>query len=290
MELSDHEFSLLRGYIQGLCGITLPKDKSYLIQQRLEPVVVAAACKGFGEFYLKLKKSPSLPIQQKVINAITTNETSFFRDKHPFIAIEKDILPKLGMRILERKTSGTSNKGPKAAIWSAGASTGQEPYSLAMLIHEYAAANRMLGLSTQDFRLIASDISSETLKRAKLGEYSEMEVQRGLSEERIATFFKKDGMRWILRRSIRDSVQFRQLNLDKPFTMLGEFDLILCRNVLIYFDINKIVRVLEQFHEILADNGFLVLGVSENLHGITDKFVPVQFGRTRIYQKSSHKK
>ncbi len=290
MELSDQEFSLLQGYIQHLCGISLPKDKCYLIQQRLEPVVVAAGCKGFGEFYRKLKQSPLLEIQEQVINAITTNETSFFRDEHPFVTIEKEILPNLGERIFERKMSKASNKGPKASIWSAGASTGQEPYSLAMLIYEFASANRRLGIASQDFRLIATDISSETLKRAKNGEYSQLEVQRGLSQDRIAKFFKQEGNRWTVRRSIRDLVEFRQLNLDKPFIMLGEFDLILCRNVLIYFDINKIIRVLEQFYEILADNGFLVLGVSENLHGITDKFVPVQFGRTRIYQKSSPKK
>jgi chemotaxis protein methyltransferase CheR len=287
MELSDHEFGLLRSYIQDLCGITLPKDKSYLIQQRLESVAVAAGCKSFGEFYLRLKQSPQLQLQEQVINAITTNETSFFRDEHPFIAIAKDILPQLGKRILERKVSDISNKGPKASIWSAGSSTGQEPYSLAMLIHEYASANRTHGISLEDFRLIATDISSETLKRAKTGEYSQMEIQRGLSPDRIEKFFNTDGIRWIVKRSIHNTVHFKQINLDKPFIMLGEFDLILCRNVLIYFDLYKTTRVLDQFHEILSDNGFLVLGVSENLYGITDKFVPVQLGETRIYQKSS---
>ncbi len=288
MELSRHEFGLLRSYIQDLCGITLPEDKSYLIQQRLESVVAGAGCKGFGEFYQRLKESPLLQIQEQVINAITTNETSFFRDEHPFIAIEKDILPKLGQRILERKISGMPNKGPKASILSAGSSTGQEPYSLAMLIHEYTSANRANDISLEDFRLIATDISSETLKRAKAGEYSQMEIQRGLSQERIEKYFNKDGTRWIIEPSIRNIVQFRKLNLDKPFIMLGEFDVILCRNVLIYFDTYKTNRVLEQFYEILSDNGFLILGVSENLYGITDKFVPVQFGGTRIYQKSSN--
>jgi chemotaxis protein methyltransferase CheR len=289
MELSAPEFDLLRRYIQDLCGITLPRDKSYLIQQRLEPVVVTAGCKGFGEFYQMLKQSPLLNIRGQIIDAITTNETSFFRDNHPFITFEKHLLPMLGQRILERKARDLSRKGPKVCIWSAGASTGQEPYSLAILIHEYALAHRGLGISKDDFRLIATDISSEMLKRATAGEYSELEVRRGMSADRITAYFEKVGTHWFVRSEIRSMVEFRQINLVKPFTMLGGFDGILCRNVLIYFDMDTKNRMLDQFYEILSDSGFLLLGSSENLYGITEKFDPVKYGETLVYTKPTQK-
>ncbi|MFH2218369.1 MAG: protein-glutamate O-methyltransferase CheR [Pseudomonadota bacterium] len=289
MKLTLPEFDLLRRYIHSLCGITLNEDKSYLIQQRLEPIVAAAGCKSFGEFYQMLKQNPLLNMREQIINAITTNETSFFRDNHPFIAFEKYILPGLGAMILDRKARDSVRKGPKVSVWSAGASTGQEPYSLAMLIHEYASANRPRGISQNDFRLIATDISSETLKKAVAGEYTEMEVQRGLSPDRMATYFKKIGGRWVVESSIRSMVEFRQINLAKPFTMLGGFDAILCRNVLIYFDIDTKKRLVDQFCEILSDGGFFILGSSENLYGITKRFEPVSYKGTLLYTKSSGK-
>ncbi|MFC1516449.1 CheR family methyltransferase [Thermodesulfobacteriota bacterium] len=289
MELSASEFDLLRRYIQDLCGITLPPDKSYLIQQRLESVVVAAGCKGFGEFYQMLNKNPLLNIREQIVDAITTNETSFFRDNHPFITFAKHLLPMLGERILQRKARDLSRKGPKVSIWSAGASTGQEPYSLAILIHEFAQTHRGLGISKDDFRLVATDISSETLKRAMAGEYNELEIRRGLSSDRITKYFKQIGTRWLVKSEIRSMVEFRQVNLIKPFTMLGGFDGILCRNVLIYFDIDAKNRMLDQFYEILADGGFLLLGSSENLYGISELFDSAKYNETLVYTKPSKK-
>ena len=193
MEISVQEFDLLRLYIHSLCGITIPDDKSYLIQQRLEPVVAAAGCNGFGEFYRKLKQSPLPKIEEQIINSITTNETSFFRDVHPFTAFKEYILPRLGEIIRERKKRDAYRKGPKVAIWSAGASTGQEPYSLAILIHEYATANSLLGISMEDFGLLATDVSSETLSKAVAGEYNEMEIKRGLSPDLMEKYFIQSG-------------------------------------------------------------------------------------------------
>lgn len=289
MELTRPEFDLLRRYIQNLCGINLLEDKSYVIQQRLEPIAAAAGCKGFGEFYQMLKQNPLLSIQEQIINAITTNETSFFRDEHPFIAFEKYLLPRLGERILERKARDGFRKGAKVSIWSAGASTGQEPYSLAMLIHEYASANRIQGFSAQDFRLFATDISSRTLKKAVAGEYTDPEIRRGLSPDRIQNYFSRIGMNWVVKSSLRSMVEFRQLNLAKPFTMLGGFDGILCRNVLIYFDIETKKRLLDQFYEILSGGGFLILGSSENLYGIPNGFEPLSYKGTLLYIKPAGK-
>jgi chemotaxis protein methyltransferase CheR len=285
MELSEQEFDLLRSYIHNLCGIAIPNDKSYLIHQRLEHVVEAAGCKSFGEFYRKLKQSPIPKIEEQIINTITTNETSFFRDVHPFTAFKEYILPRLGEIIRERKKRDASKKGSKVSIWSAGASTGQEPYSLAILIHEYATANSLLGISMEDFGLLATDVSSETLSKAVAGEYNEMEIKRGLSPDLMTKYFTRNGTDWVVNSSIRFMVEFRQVNLVKPFAMLGGHDVILCRNVLIYFDNNAKVRMLDQFYDILPDGGFLILGASENLYGVTDKFEPVKYGETLIYKK-----
>jgi len=289
MELSGHEFSLLGRYIQNLCGITIPEDKSYLIHQRLEPVVTAAGCKSFGEFYQKLKQNLLPKIEEQIINAITTNETYFFRDEHPFIAIKEYILPKLGEIIRERKARDTSRKGPKVSLWSSGASTGQEPYSLAILIHEYATANKVLGILKEDFGLLATDISSETLSKAMSGQYTEMEMKRGLTPDQVAKYFTKEGINWVVNNSIGVMVDFRQINLVEPFVGLGGFDVILCRNVLIYFDIATRTRMVDQFYEILSEDGFLILGGPENLYGITDKFESIYCGGTLIYKKSAKK-
>lgn len=285
MELSRYEFSLLNHYILNLCGIAISEDKTYLIQQRLEPLAVDAGCKCFAELYQKLAQGPHLELRERVVNAITTNETSFFRDGHPFTTFKHYILPRLGKIVLDRKSGGFSEKESKVCLWSAGASTGQEPYSLAMLIHEYAEENRPSGISSEDFELLATDVSSETLSKAMSGVYSEMEVKRGLSPERLQAYFRRDGANWVIGRSIRNMVKYRQINLAKPFTVLGGFDMILCRNVLIYFDNTVKMSILKQFHNMLSKGGFLVLGAAEHLHGITDIFEPIPRGNTIIYQK-----
>ena len=285
MELSQQEFDSLRSYIYTLCGVVIPEDKTYLIQQRLEPVVLANDCKSFGEFYQKLKQSPPPKIDEDIINAITTGETSFFRDGHPFIAIKEYILPRLGELIRKRKAREKPRTGPKVSVWSAGSSTGQEPYSLAMLIHEYATANRHLSILKEDFGLLATDISSAALSKAMSGEYTEMETKRGLSPDRMVKYFVKDGNQWVLNGWIRIMVEFRQVNLIRPFTMLGSFDVILCRNVLIYFDNMTKTRTLDQFYDMLSEGGFLLLGSTENLYAISDKYESLHHGDTLIYRK-----
>jgi chemotaxis protein methyltransferase CheR len=296
MELSRHEFELLRDYIYKICGLVIADNKQYLIRQRLEPLALTIGCLNFTEFYRKITES-SLPpqtknrFQEQVINAITTNETSFFRDGHPFAAFREYILPRLNERICERKQRLQSRKGPKVRLWSAGSSTGQEPYSLVMLIKEYSqAANQkhqfsMIPVSMEDFVILATDISTEMLARAMAGEYNDAEMKRGLDPERVKAYFKKNGRRWIISSSVRSMVEFRQINLIRPFTMLGGFDVIFCRNVLIYFDIETKTRIIAQFSEMLSDKGFLVLGATENVYGITDRFDSVHHGETLFYQK-----
>ncbi len=285
MELSRQEFILLRDYIHSICGIAITDNKTYLVQQRLEPLALALGCKGFAEYYQKITKNPLPIFQEQIINAITTNETSFFRDAHPFVTFKEHILPRLAEVIRERKTRQYPRKGPKVRVWSAGSSTGQEPYSLAMLIHEFTETHSRYLISRGDFGILATDISSRVLAKAMAGEYKEAEMKRGLSPERVAMYFKKEKKDWLINSSIRSMIEFRQINLIRPFTIVGGVDLIFCRNVLIYFDNEIKTNILKQFYNMLSSRGILVLGATENVYAITDKFESVRYGDTLLYQK-----
>jgi len=285
MELTQQEFVRLSDYIHSLCGIVISSNKTYLIEQRLEPLVADMDCRSFGEFYEKVAQSRQPEIEQEIIDAITTNETFFFRDGHPFVTFKEQILPQLGKMVRRRKARDMSRKGPSVSLWSAGSSTGQEPYSLAMLIHEYASANRHLNIYKEDFGLLATDISSAALSRAMAGEYTEMEMKRGLSADRLDGYFRKNERRWVINSDIREMIEFRQINLVKPFSSLGGFDVILCRNVLIYFDNTTRKRMVNQLYDMLSEGGVLILGATENLYAITDRFEPVHYGKTLLYRK-----
>ncbi len=287
MELSRDEFSLLRDYIHNICGIAISDDKSYLIQQRLEPLVLQYECKNFGEFYRKIRQTRLPLFQEQIISAITTNETAFFRDGHPFAALKEYILPKWSEIIRERKFRNYVRKGAKLRLWSAGASTGQEPYSIAMIIDEYVNSNQHTYISAEDFGILASDISNKVLLKSMAGEYSQRELERGVSSDRIEKYFFKaeTGTDRVISNSIRSMIEFRQINLIHPFTMLGGFDVIFCRNVLIYFDNSTKSRIIEQFHHLLSDKGFLILGATENVYPANDKFDSVRYGDTILYQK-----
>jgi chemotaxis protein methyltransferase CheR len=285
MELSQDEFVRLSDYIHGLCGIVIASNKSYLIQQRLEPLVAEMGYRSFGEFYERIAQSRLPEMEQRIIDAITTNETFFFRDGHPFVAFKEHVLPRLATLIRRRKARDVSRKGPTVSLWSAGSSTGQEPYSLAMLIDEYVSANGHLNICKEDFGLLATDISSAALSRAMAGEYTEMEMKRGLSADRMATYFRKNERSWIIHSYIREMIEFRQINLVKPFSLLGGFDIILCRNVLIYFDNATRKRMVNQLYDMLSEGGVLLLGATENLYAITNRFESVYYGKTLLYRK-----
>jgi len=285
MELSQKEFDLLSQYIYSLCGIVIREDKSYLIRQRLEPLVVGFACESFSDFHKKQPRVHTPEMDKQIIDAITTNETYFFRDEHPFVALKEHVLPNLGELIRQRKARQMSRKGPKVSLWSAGSSTGQEPYSLAMLIHEYALANGHLNISKEDFGLLATDISSAALSRAMAGEYTEMEMKRGLPPDRAEKYFIRNERRWVINSSIRVMVDFRQINLVKPLPALGGFDVILCRNVLIYFDDATKAGMVDRLYEMVSEGGFLILGATENLYGMTHGFESLHHGKTLMYRK-----
>lgn len=286
MELTEQDFNNLSKFIYDKCGIVIKNEKVYLIRQRLEPLAKLHGCNNFAEFYFKLSKNCSASLQDQIITAITTNETSFFRDTHPFETFETHMLPQLCASVEERKNRKPERKGSKARIWCAASSTGQEPYCIAMIIYEYMQNVKNRGITPNDFEIMATDISSKVLAQAISGEFREHEIKRGLQSSHMNKYFvKEDDNTWVIDKKIRDLVEFRRLNLMESFTMLGGFDAIFCRNVLIYFDDTAKRKILDQFHHMLSDDGFLVLGSTESTYGITDKFKSIQHNKTIVYKK-----
>ncbi len=272
MDLNDTDFERISKYVHQICGIALNEQKKYLVEQRLESVAVTQNCRNFTEFAQLISCCADDTLRDQIIAAITTNETSFFRDKHPFSLFRNHILPRLIATAESRLSRVPMRRGAKASILSAGASTGQEPYSLAVLIHEALQFRAKGGLTPDDFSILATDVSSRALAKAIAGEYNEMEIGRGLTDLQKALYFTQVGQTWSIKNEIRRMVEFRKINFVQPFSYLGAFDVIFCRNVLIYFDEDSKKRILKQFHGMLPEEGVLVLGASENAYGYGDMF------------------
>lgn len=281
MELTRAAFDDLRRSIHRLCGIVLNDDKEYLIRHRLEPVARRYGCRDFDEFRAKLAGSEAVRLQEAIIEAITTQETAFFRDRHPFDALRQQILPEL---VRNRNSLVHTTRRP-IRIWCAGASTGQEAYSLAILVHELVDASRSGGPKAEGFSILATDISAEALAVAKAGVYQARQIQRGLTAHQIHKYFEHCGDHWVARPLLRKLVEFRRVNLIQPFSSLGVFDIILCRNVLIYFDETTRRTICNQFPSMLTEAGWLLLGSAENLYGVSDRFTSVRLGDTLVYRK-----
>lgn len=283
VEPSDEEFKKLRDLIRQACGIALGDDKRYLITQRLSPLLRPSGCKNYMELMQKASSDAAgAALRDKLIEAMTTNETSFFRDIHPFEAFRDNIVPMTVSRVRASRLKGAERK---ARIWCAASSTGQEPYSIAMLLNETLCAPQHPDIRPQDVQIVATDISTEVLARAQKGEYNQTEISRGLSDDMRRKYFSQSGQTWTLSPSIRRMVEFRPLNLIKPFASLGSFDVIFCRNVLIYFDEPTKAKILEQFHEMLVPGGALLLGAMENTYCLCAKFHSKRVGKTIVYEK-----
>lgn len=285
MEIQENDFKVLTRYIHQICGISLSNEKKYLVEQRLESIVKSSGCQNFTEFARLVSSFPDPQLRDQIIIAITTNETSFFRDGHPFDALRNKILPSLSTKIRERKNKPYTRKGAKVSIWSAGCSTGQEPYSISMVIHEFTQMNASDGCDPADFSILATDISPRVLGRAISGEYTEFEMSRGLHDIQKAVYFDKIDNNWSVKEFIRKIVEFRTVNLVEPFGYLGGFDVIFCRNILIYFDDQTKKKILDQFHYLLAEDGFLVLGATENMYNLSIAFESEYIGNTALYKK-----
>jgi chemotaxis protein methyltransferase CheR len=253
----DYEY--LRKFLKDNSGLDLSADKHYLIESRLLPIARNARLPGISELVQKMK-SGSAATGTQVVEAMTTNETFFFRDKVPFDHFREAIMPE----VLRARASRRSIR-----IWCAAGSTGQEPYSLAMCLKEMSAA-----LAGWRVEILATDLSLEVLEKSKAGIYSQFEVQRGLPIQMLVKYFKQTGELWQINADIRAMVQHRQLNLLHDFSQLGVFDIIFCRNVLIYFDQDTKVNIFRRLAKVTEADGFLALGAAETVVGLTDVFKP----------------
>ncbi|WP_445502368.1 CheR family methyltransferase [Microvirga sp. G4-2] len=254
--MTEIEFEALRTFLKARSGLALSPDKRYLVESRLAPVCTRFKVENLSRLIWEIKAGRSPALENATIEAMTTNETFFFRDKAPFDLFQDVLLP----RFLKERAASR-----RLRIWCAAASTGQEPYSLAMLLKEAAA--RMPGWQVE---IIATDISNEVLEKARAGVYNQFEVQRGLPIRLLVKYFTQKGDQWQIAPEIRSMVDFRYLNLIEDFSRLGSFDIIYCRNVLIYFDTTMKSNVLRRIAQLMTADGALVLGASETILGISD--------------------
>jgi chemotaxis protein methyltransferase CheR len=261
MMISAADYDFFKRFLKERSGLVLSDDKHYLVETRLLPLARKLGIDTIGQLAAKLRDPGAAAIQEAVVEAMTTNESFFFRDKSPFEAFASTMLPHL----LRSRPAAQALR-----IWCAAASTGQEPYSLAMLVRENAAR-----LAGRRIEILATDISNEVLTRARAGIFTQFEVQRGLSVQYLLKYFTKDGEAWRIAPDIRGMVDFRYLNLLKPFAGMGLFDIVLCRNVLIYFDSVTKLDVLTRIGKAMRPDGYLVLGGAETVVGLTDDFRPV---------------
>ncbi len=253
------DFQFLSDLVKTDSGLVLSEDKSYLLESRLVPLARKRGLAGL-EVLVDATRAGDKGLAKDIVEAMTTNESFFFRDTKPFDIFRDNVLP---YYMKERS-------GKKLRIWCAAASSGQEPYSLAMILREMQA--EMAGWNVD---ILGTDLSTEILDKAMRGTYSQFEVQRGLPVQLLVKYFEKQDESWQVKQEVRDMVKYKEQNLLESFTPLGKFDIVFCRNVLIYFDQQTKAQVLERTAELMPDDGLLFLGGAETVLGITDKFRPV---------------
>jgi chemotaxis protein methyltransferase CheR len=264
--LDTENYGFLRDYIHRQSGILLDNDKHYLLEARLMPVVEELHLQSLMALCHALKTCEA-PLRKRVVEAMTTHETLFFRDSTPFEAMKKELLPQL---MEERKALR------RIRIWCAAASSGQEPYSLAILLLES-------GFGDWIIEILGTDISEQVLSRAREGKYMQLEVNRGLPAQYLVKYFQREGLEWRIKDNIRRMVRFEQADLRQNPRGSG-YDFVFCRNVLIYFDIPTKKQILERLRNSLTPGGYLALGSAESTLGLDEVFQRVVVGNARFYQ------
>lgn len=272
MTVAIDQFEYLKTFIFERSAIVLADNKAYLVESRLLPVARSLGVPDVGAVITQLRRSRDRALEDKVVDAMTTNETLWFRDQRPFNALRRHVLPELIKRKGDAKQLG---------IWSAASSSGQELYSIALLIEEdFPQLHHGWRLD-----LVGTDLSGEMVRRAGEGVYSAMEINRGMPASMLVRYFTQEGASYRVNPALRKRVRFQQMNLVGPWTGIAPtFDVIMLRNVLIYFDINTKRRILAQARRRLAPGGYLFLGTAESTVGITDEFETVTIEGTTVYR------
>jgi chemotaxis protein methyltransferase CheR len=265
---TDSEF--LRTLVRQRSGIVLGEDKAYLLESRLTPLAKAIGLDGLDALVRDVRAQPNGQLARQTVEAMTTNETFFFRDIFPFECVKKLVLPE----IIAKRASDR-----RLDMWCAASSTGQEPYSIAITIREHFPQ-----VATWPIRFLATDISTEVLKRAREGRYSQLEVNRGLPAPLLIKHFAKDGLDWRIKDELRRMVEFKEMNLLDAWPIHGPLDVIFIRNVLIYFDVETKKTILGKCRKLLRPEGFLFLGGAETTMNLDDRFERVNFDKGGCYR------
>ncbi|AIN59627.1 protein-glutamate O-methyltransferase CheR [Pseudomonas soli] len=273
MSTGNLDFEQFRVFLEKACGILLGENKQYLVSSRLNKLMEQQGIKSLGELVQRIQTQPRGGLREQVVDAMTTNETLWFRDTYPFEVLKNKVIPEFIK----------NNPGQRLRIWSAACSSGQEPYSISMAIDEFERTN--LGQLKMGAQIVATDLSGAMLNNCKTGEYDSLAIARGLSQERLQRYFDTKGTgRWAIKPPIRSRVEFRSYNLLDSYAPLGKFDIVFCRNVLIYFSAQVKKDILMRIHGTLKPGGYLFLGASEALNGLPDHYQMVQCSPGIIYQ------
>ena len=271
-ELDEKSYHQFRTFLEQQCGIVLGEKKQYLVKSRLAPLMSKFGVSSLGELVTRTLSPVERQLRAAVIDAMTTNETLWFRDDHPFKLLQNELLPDFAKRQTPVK------------IWSAASSSGQEPYSIAMSVLEYQQRNP--GAFKRGVQVVGTDISSTMLEHCKYGHYDSLSLARGLSAERKRQFFENgDNGMLKVKDQVKKMVNFRPLNLLNSYSLMGRFDIVFCRNVLIYFSPEIKAQIISQIHGTLNDGGYLFLGASESLSGLSDNFNMIRCNPGIVYQK-----
>ncbi len=273
MPISVADFDYIRKLVYDRTGVFLSEDKTYLVESRLGMLAKETGANSVSGLVAELKQTKQQrinPLYESIVEAMMTNETFFFRDVNPFEVLKISVIPEL---LKQRQGEGTLN------IWCGACSSGQEPYSIAILLREYFPQ-----LASNQVQIIASDISTGMLKRARSGRYQQHEVVRGLPTAFLHKYFHNCGKEWQIKEEIQKAIEFRQINLTQPLISLPQMDIIFMRNVLIYFDIQTKQSILARVRQVLRPNGYLFLGGGETTVNLDSAFEPVQFKNGVCYR------
>jgi chemotaxis protein methyltransferase CheR len=270
VDLTVDDFEYVRTMVRDQAGIVIEPGKEYLVESRLQPLAKREGFASIAELVAKTRGCLGGALGQKIVAAMTTNETTFFRDVEPFEALRKFILPEL----IEK-----NKQTRRLSIWYAASSTGQEPYSVSMLIREHFPQ-----LLSWDLQQLATDLSPAVLARAREGRYGQVEINRGLPATYLVKYFTKHGNEWELAESVRKMVRFEELNLIRPWPALPMMDIVMIRNVMIYFDVDAKKQILARIRRLLRPEGYLFLGGAETTMNLDDSFVREQYERAGCYR------
>jgi chemotaxis protein methyltransferase CheR len=275
-KITPDEMKTIAKYVKDVSGIDLDQSKAYLIETRLGPVAEEVGCSSYAELHQKAILDATKSIKEKIIDAISTNETLFFRDSRPFELLQHKILPE----VIDMRSAKSSTLLPTPIrIWSAACSTGQEVYSIAFVLKEL-----LPDLKKYNIKLLGTDISDAAVAQASYGAYNKFEIERGLSRDKLEKYFTPNGNTWKIKDDVRAMANFKKLNLMLSFAALGKFDVIFCRNVGIYFSMDDRKKLFDRIADMLDSGGSLIIGSTESLTGISTRFEPQRHLRSIFYQ------